>query len=76
VVFFCGSASEKNPSLTPQETLRNLQWICQAIQKNGIKGKSIYLCTIPTAGDDLYLTDKQRADNVTRNTLIEEYVKK
>ncbi|KAK3827513.1 MAG: SGNH hydrolase-type esterase domain-containing protein [Benniella sp.] len=78
VIVMLGSCDvlEKNPSLTPQETLRNLQWICQAIQKNGKNGKSIYLCTIPTAGDDLYLTDQQRADNVTRNSLIEEYVKK
>ncbi|KAF9972938.1 hypothetical protein BGZ65_009531 [Modicella reniformis] len=67
---------EKTPSLTPQDTLRNLQHICQALRKNGKKAKSIYLCTIPTAGDDIYLTEEQRANNLTRNRLIEEYVKK
>ncbi|KAG0243833.1 hypothetical protein BGX31_010157 [Mortierella sp. GBA43] len=78
VIIMLGSYDvlENNPSLTPQETLRNLQLICQSLQRNGKERKSIYLSTIPTAGDDLYLTERQRADNVERNRLILEYVKK
>ncbi|KAG0324147.1 hypothetical protein BGZ99_002155 [Dissophora globulifera] len=78
VIVMLGSydALHKNPSLTPQDTLRNLELICQAMKRTGKENKSIYLCTIPTTGDDIYLTAEQKADNLTRNTLIEGYVKK
>ncbi|KAG0308035.1 hypothetical protein BGZ98_009168 [Dissophora globulifera] len=78
VIVMLGSydALHKNPSLTPQDTLRNLELICQAMKRTGKESKSIYLCTIPTTGDDIYLTAEQKADNLTRNTLIEGYVNK
>ncbi|KAF8939430.1 hypothetical protein BGZ58_009785 [Dissophora ornata] len=78
VIVMLGSydALQKDPSLTPQDTLRNLELICQALKRTGKEEKSIYLATIPTGGDDVYLTEEQRADNLTRNRLIEEYVKK
>lgn len=66
----------KDPSITPQETVRNLELICQALRRTGNENKSIYLCTIPTAGDDTYLTEEQMADNLTRNQLIEAYCDK
>lgn len=66
----------KDPSITPQETVRNLELICQALKRTGNENKSIYLCTIPTAGDDTYLTEEQMADNLTRNQLIEAYCDK
>ncbi|KAF9577079.1 hypothetical protein BGW38_007944, partial [Lunasporangiospora selenospora] len=65
----------KNPSISPHDTLRNLELICQALKRTGAKEKSIYLCTIPTAGDDTFLTDAQRHDNLLRNQLIEDYTK-
>ncbi|KAG0371393.1 hypothetical protein BGZ54_000020 [Gamsiella multidivaricata] len=78
VIIMLGSYDvlQRNPSLTPQDTLRNLELICQALKRTGKEGKSIYLCTIPTAGDDIYLTEQQRVDKLARNRLIEEYVKK
>ncbi|KAG0201733.1 hypothetical protein BGX28_005544 [Mortierella sp. GBA30] len=78
VVIMLGSQDvlQKDPSLTPQDTLRNIELICQALRRTGNRTKSIYLCTIPTAGDDIFLTEEQRADNLTRNQLIKEYVKK
>ncbi|KAI1318206.1 hypothetical protein EDD11_007089 [Mortierella claussenii] len=66
----------RDPSLTPQDTLRNLELICQALRRTGNEGKSIYLCTIPTAGNDVYLTEEQRLANLMRNQLIEAYVNK
>lgn len=66
----------KEPSITPQETVRNLELICQALKRTGNENKSIYLCTIPTAGDDTYLTEEQMTDNLTRNQLIEAYCDK
>lgn len=66
----------KDPSITPQETVRNLELICQALKRTGNENKSIYLCTIPTAGDDTYLTEEQMTDNLTRNQLIEAYCDK
>jgi len=66
----------KDPAISPQETVRNLEQICQAIKRTGNESKSIYLCTIPTAGDDTFLTPEQMADNLLRNQLIEAYVKK
>ncbi|KAG0002371.1 hypothetical protein BGZ80_000841 [Entomortierella chlamydospora] len=78
VIVMLGSYDtlQKNPSLTPQDTLRNLELICQALKRTGNERKSIYLCTIPTAGDDVFLTEEQRADNLTRNLLIEAYATK
>lgn len=70
------SCRKRDPALTPQDTLRNIELICQALRRTGNTSKSIYLCTIPTAGDDTFLTEEQRADNLTRNRLIQDYVKK
>ncbi|KAF9439118.1 hypothetical protein BGZ76_011356 [Entomortierella beljakovae] len=78
VIVMLGSydALLKDPTLTPEDTQRNLELICQALKRTGNESKSIYLCTIPTAGDDLYLTEQQIADNLIRNTLIESYTAK
>ncbi|GJJ79179.1 hypothetical protein EMPS_11538 [Entomortierella parvispora] len=78
VIIMLGSCDvlRKDPAISPQETVRNLELICQAIKKTGNQSKSIYLCTIPTAGDDTYLTQEQMEDNLLRNQLIEAYIKK
>ncbi|KAG0266262.1 hypothetical protein BGZ95_003077 [Linnemannia exigua] len=78
VIVMLGSndALRKDPATTPQETVRNLELICQALKRTGNENKSIYLCTIPTAGDDTFLTEEQLADNLTRNRLIEAYCEK
>ncbi|KAG9067662.1 hypothetical protein KI688_011249 [Linnemannia hyalina] len=78
VIVMLGSNDvlRKDPSITPQETVRNLELICQAMKRTGKEKKSIYLCTIPTAGDDTYLSEEQMADNLTRNQLIEAYCDK
>lgn len=65
---------QKSPSLTPEDTLRNLENICQALRKTGNQEKSIYLCSLPTAGDDTVISEEQQADNLTRNRLIQEYI--
>ncbi|KAF9923691.1 hypothetical protein FBU30_006246 [Linnemannia zychae] len=66
----------KDPSISPQETVRNLEFICQTLRRTGNENKSIYLCTIPTAGDTVFLTEEQMTDNLTRNQLIEAYINK
>ncbi|KAF9959475.1 hypothetical protein BGZ72_009527 [Mortierella alpina] len=78
VIIMLGSQDvlQRDLTLTPQDTLRNIELICQALRRTGNNSKSIYLCTIPTAGDDTFLTEEQRADNLTRNKLIQDYVKK
>ncbi|KAF9975214.1 hypothetical protein BGZ73_001196 [Actinomortierella ambigua] len=60
-------------SIKPEDTVRNLELICQAIQRNSNIKKSIYLSTIPTAGDQHFLTEAQQEENKTRNRLIEKY---
>ncbi|KAF9290786.1 hypothetical protein BGZ68_006020 [Mortierella alpina] len=78
IIIMLGSQDvlKRDPALTPQDTLRNIELICQALRRTGNTSKSIYLCTIPTAGDDTFLSEEQRADNLTRNRLIQDYVKK
>ncbi|KAF9904894.1 hypothetical protein EC991_002257 [Linnemannia zychae] len=78
VIVMLGSNDvlHKDPTTTPQETVRNLELICQALSRAGKENKSIYLCSIPTAGDDTFLTEEQMADNLTRNQLIEAYCEK
>ncbi|KAF9988751.1 hypothetical protein BGZ75_008585 [Mortierella antarctica] len=78
VIIMLGSQDvlRKDPTITPQDTLRNIELVCQALRRTGNSSKSIYLCTIPTAGDDTFLTEEQRADNLMRNRLIQDYVKK
>ncbi|KAF9327958.1 hypothetical protein BG006_008793 [Podila minutissima] len=76
IIVMLGSQDvlQKNPSLTPDDTLRNLENICQALRKTGNLDKSIYLCSLPTAGDDTFISEEQQADNLTRNRLIQEYI--
>ncbi|KAF9915941.1 hypothetical protein BX616_004998 [Lobosporangium transversale] len=78
IIIMLGSydALQKDPSLTPQDTLRNLELICQTLRRSGNENKSIYLCTIPTAGDDTHLSEDKRADNLLRNQLVEAYLSK
>ncbi|KAG0258463.1 hypothetical protein DFQ27_004619 [Actinomortierella ambigua] len=76
VIILLGSydVQQRGPnSITPEDTVRNLELICQAIQRHSNGKKSIYLSTIPTAGDQYFLSDAQQEENKQRNRLIEKY---
>ncbi|KAG0235262.1 hypothetical protein BGW41_000873 [Actinomortierella wolfii] len=76
VIILLGSydvLQQGSSAISPEQTVRNLELICQAIQQSGDGKRSIYLTTIPTAGDPFFLTEAQCEENKRRNRLIEKY---
>ncbi|OZJ04713.1 hypothetical protein BZG36_01812 [Bifiguratus adelaidae] len=75
-VIALGSNDARYTSLTPAETLANLQSICDYILEKCTASvdPTIYVLSIPTAGDQELLTPEKQSDNRHRNELMAQWL--
>ncbi|RUS32841.1 hypothetical protein BC938DRAFT_474116 [Jimgerdemannia flammicorona] len=75
-VIIVGSEDVRTKTITPKQSLHNIQAICAYILKCSTIAKppTIFIASIPTAGDDQLLNEAQIKANEERNRLIEEWL--
>ncbi|RUS16965.1 hypothetical protein BC937DRAFT_90600 [Endogone sp. FLAS-F59071] len=76
-ILIVGAEDVRTKIITPQQTLYNIRAICDHILKHSTAARppTVYVTSVPTAGDDLLLDEVQRKKNEERNRLIKEWLK-